>query len=345
MLIGDAPGLYYDEAIQASTARDFIEGASRGKLPGSSTVPLFGRPFPWMTQAYLGALKDQLLIPSFALFGATPEVLRTTTLSLALFGLLFAMLFAERLFGTGAAIATGLFLAGDPSFFFVARHDWGPFASGFMLRSAGLLFALRFLAEGRLWTALAAGAAFGLGIYNKVDLAVGLAATACAALAAAYAGGDVLRTRIAERRVGLVVFAAALLVTAAPMIASLVEVGAIAKSLSGRNDTAEKLLAAWTTLDGTYFTRLMAVGGRFESLFRPSEVGVGLFGVAALASVPALVLLCRRETPSARGPLVFVLVAFVLGTIGMLLLPGARCRRRSPAGHYGRRSSRAGRSR
>ncbi len=321
--IGDAPGVYYDEVIQAGTARNFIESTSRGRLPGATTVPLFGRPLPWMTQVYLGALKDQLLIPSFALFGATPVVLRTTTLSIALVGLLFAMLFAERLIGSGAAIAMGLLLATDPSFFFVARHDWGPFASGFMFRSAGLLFAIRFLVDGRLWTALLAGSAFGLGIYNKVDVVVCLAATVCAALAAAYAGGDALRARIRERRAGLVLFATALLVTAAPMIASLAEMGAVAQSLSRQDDSVEKLLAAWTTLDGTYFARLMAVGGRFERLFDPSDVGFGLFGVVALASAPTLVLLARRETREARGALVFVWVAFVLATIGMLVFPGA----------------------
>ncbi len=63
----DAPGLYYDEVIQATPASEFLrEGGEPLSIPGAHNSWLFGGWFPLMTQPYMGALKSQLLIPGFA---------------------------------------------------------------------------------------------------------------------------------------------------------------------------------------------------------------------------------------------------------------------------------------
>ena len=82
-----APGLYYDEVIQAEQAREFLDANGRPlQVPGADSVRVFGRWLPVFTQPYMGALKSQLLIPSFALFGASGASLRVTTLVWGLLG-------------------------------------------------------------------------------------------------------------------------------------------------------------------------------------------------------------------------------------------------------------------
>ena len=94
------PGLYYDEVIQATPASEFLrQGGEPLQIPGARNTWLFGGWFPLMTQPYMGALKSQLLIPTFAAFGATRETLRLATLAWSCVGLGLVMLWARRLFG------------------------------------------------------------------------------------------------------------------------------------------------------------------------------------------------------------------------------------------------------
>src|SRR5436309_1995629 len=71
------PGLYYDEAVFAGLAKDFVTGHVHGQhMPDHETIILGGRPFPLFVQTYLGALKSWMLIPAFQIFGSTFSVLR-----------------------------------------------------------------------------------------------------------------------------------------------------------------------------------------------------------------------------------------------------------------------------
>src|SRR6202011_5854934 len=73
------PGLYYDEAVFAGLARDFVTGHVHGQhMPDHQVVMLGGRPFPLFVQTYLGALKSWMLIPAFATFGSSVAVLRAS---------------------------------------------------------------------------------------------------------------------------------------------------------------------------------------------------------------------------------------------------------------------------
>src|SRR5437764_10074897 len=83
------PGLYYDEAIFAGMAKDFITGHVHGQhMPDHQVVLLAGRPFPFFVQTYLGGLKSWMLIPAFGSFGASVTVLRATNLFWQLIALL-----------------------------------------------------------------------------------------------------------------------------------------------------------------------------------------------------------------------------------------------------------------
>src|SRR5438309_11539973 len=75
------PGLYYDEAVFAGMAKDFVTGQVHGQhMPDHQVITLAGRPFPLFVQTYLGALKSWMLVPAFRIFGSSVAVLRATNL-------------------------------------------------------------------------------------------------------------------------------------------------------------------------------------------------------------------------------------------------------------------------
>src|SRR5260370_12255565 len=102
------PGLYYDEAVFAGLAKDFVTGQVHGQhMPDHQVVTLAGRPFPLFVQTYLGALKSWMLIPAFRIFGPTVAVLRSSNLFWESIALLFLMLATLRWLGFAAAWLTG----------------------------------------------------------------------------------------------------------------------------------------------------------------------------------------------------------------------------------------------
>jgi hypothetical protein len=318
------PGPYYDEVIQAVPALDFLRGHARAlPLPGARSIDVLGRPFPWQIQPYMGGLKSQLLIPSFGLFGARVEVLRLTTTLWALVGLLLVMLWARRVLGTPVALVAGALLALDPSLLFVARHDWGSMALGLLLRGAGLWLATRWWSSRRPLELAAAGLALGLGIHNKVDFAPFLAA---AATMLVVCRPDVLQELWGRDRRCLAWGLAGLAAGAAPAILATSETLRAASTVAILSSFGEKLSVVWAMLDGSYFHRLMAVGGRFPQLFDPElEAPSSFLGFAYLGSAVILLFIWTRHRPAtsfsrAAG---YVVGTAVLTQAGLLLIPGA----------------------
>jgi hypothetical protein len=112
------PGLYYDEAVFAGLAKDFVTGQVHGQhMPDHETVTFAGRPFPLFVQTYLGALKSWMLIPAFRIFGSTFAVLRGSNLFWQLVAVLLLMLgarrFSSRLGSCRSGISLDVFLLPD----------------------------------------------------------------------------------------------------------------------------------------------------------------------------------------------------------------------------------------
>jgi hypothetical protein len=322
----DAPGLYYDEAVQARPAKEFLTGVVYASpFSGSRTVSVAGRPFPWMTQPYMGALKSQALIPSLWIFGSSAAVLRLTTLCWALLAVVGIGLFARRCLGERTALVACLLLAFDPSLLLLARHDWGSFALSLLLRSAVMGFAWRWWETGRGPFLFAAALAAGLGLFNKVDFSIFLAAAGLGILAC---GARPLLRRVTEHPRQLGIAAGGFLLGLLPMLPSLASVLAARSAFAQEGEAGEKLRTLVTMLDGSYFQRLLELGGLFDRMQEATQWQPSLLaGAFALALVAASVLLLRKPVSAAaadaRPAGLFLLVASLAALLAYFALPGA----------------------
>lgn len=322
----DVPGTYYDEVIQAEPAVQFLAKDGRpSAIPGARTIRLFGGWFPTAVQPYMGALKSQLLIPVFAVFGASVPALRATTFAIALVGLLFAMLWARETLGIRIAIVAGLLLATDPSFLFTARHDWGSFALGFCCRCGGLYLLTFGWRCGRVVPPFLGGLLFGLGVYNKIDFGVFVAASAVALV---LVFPRIVREPIRTWRRQLLPAGLGLALGAAPMIsgatAALSATGNVFRRQSlGSGDWAEKSHTFAATLDGSYFHELMLSGGSFERMAQVSGAASSPFLVVFTLSLVYLgAVLWRDRRQGELDPAqAFVWAATLLIGIGIFLTP------------------------
>ncbi|MGP8200844.1 MAG: ArnT family glycosyltransferase [Limisphaerales bacterium] len=358
-----APGLYYDEAQCAGLARDFLTGHPRLHMPGCEVISLWGRPFPVFAQVYIGAVKSWLLLPGFAVFGASQAVLRMTALGWALVALLLFMLWTWRWLGRDTALVAGVLLALDPTFFFVSVLDWGLVLPSFLCRFACFYFALRWR-QGRnepsigdqkdqgkttgyrsLIDAFLAGLFAGLGFFNKIDFAVLLAGVLLALLccnARPFWEYFVLGRSAASHpqwiRLGppLALACLGFLLSAGPMLAHIPKILTLDKPGGEPGEVSDKFNALLWVYDGSYFHRLMDAGGRFDkmSLTRAdvfAPVGIGLILAAAcLIGTERFRKVFTDPLPSlasfyrsSGGAAAFLLFVILFITAGIFLLPGA----------------------
>ena len=323
----DVPGIYYDEVIQAEPALWFLRAIpTPPEVPGALSVPLLGRPLPLMTQPYMGALKSQVLIPLFALAAPDADTLRLFTLAVAVAGLACAMAASALAFDAGVALLLGLLLAVDPAFLFIARHDWGSFSLGLLLRSAAALLLLSAWRTHLTLRWFAGGLCAGLAVYNKLDAGVAIAAAGAAWLVALPRP---LRT-LHERRVGvayavtgLLLGSAVMLVRALPALATTRL--AVQASASASGEWSEKGRALAATLDGSYFERLILAGGSFRDM--PAVEGAAATAFPALfalsAAALALWLLHERRHGRRHPAHTFALLAALFTLAAMLATPRA----------------------
>ncbi len=324
----DAPGLFYDEVIQAEPAVQFLLPDGRpSETPGFTTTRLWGGWFPLMTQPYMGALKSQLLIPVFAVFGASAETLRLTTLIWGWLGLGLAMVFTRQIAGLGAAVLAGAFLASDPGFLLVSRHDWGAVTLGLILRCGGLVLATWGWRRRRTGLLVAAGILFGVGLFNKIDFAIFLVAAGIALLAAAPA--TLWHTLRHEPRRALPL-CAGFAIGATPLLVAVTQVWEATRILFRQQGGAEtnwdiKFHVLVSMMDGSYFHRMMLTGGDFGRM--PAVEGAAespfLWIFAASVIFLALRAWLRPERSDAERAQVFVAVTAVMSGAGFLLMPGA----------------------
>jgi len=314
-----APGLYYDEAVFGGLAKDFVIGQKRLHMPGCETVTIFNRRFPVFVQPYIGALKCWMVIPAFTVFGASLAVLRLTSVFWAMLAVLFFMLGIRRWLGTWPAIAGGILLTLDPAWFFLGVLDWGAAVPALFCRCLAFYFGSVWWRSRNAGCLFLAGLFLGLGVFNKIDLLVFIAATGIGALC--FYAQDLwraLRSRWWVTTAACFAFLLPILITL-PRLGKVLAVAEQTPSVT--NELKEKLQTLLALYNGSYFYRLINVGGLFNKMYdRPAVVFVPLWVVLAFAIVAVVGLVRDKHHLRAFG---FLLASLILTTGGVLFLPGA----------------------
>ena len=127
LLIVANPGLNYDEALLVLGAVQMRHSPQEIPLPHdpNTWVCIHQRCLPLMTARYVGAIKDYLCLPVFALFGPSAEAVRGVSALLGLLGIwgLARLIACVVSPGTGAAVAW--LLAINPSYVDFTVFDQG----------------------------------------------------------------------------------------------------------------------------------------------------------------------------------------------------------------------------
>jgi hypothetical protein len=320
----ELPGLYYDEAVFAGMAKDFVTGHLHGQhIPDHQVITLAGRPFPLFVQTYLGALKSWMLLPALSSFGPSVAVLRATNLFWQLIALLFLMLGAWRWLGLTTALIAGLLLAFDPTFFFLSVLDWGVAVPSFLCRCACFYFAVRWYQQRKLRDAFLIGLFAGLGFFNKADFAVFLIAVSIAALVC-YRRQLIAAIRGHASAVALACFGFAL--GGGPMLLKIPRM--LMLTISGPHPNAPgefttKFKTMLSMYDGSHFYRVMNAGGVFERMYDASAGPKTAIGIALLVACVLFLSLTYLKKVARTRAIAFLIVALLLITLGVFLLPDA----------------------
>ena len=318
------PGLYYDEAVFAGMAKDFVTGHLHGQhMPDHQVITLAGRPFPLFVQTYLGALKSWMLIPAFSSFGPSVATLRATNLFWQLIALLFLMLGAWRWLGLATAMIAGVLLAFDPTFFFLSVLDWGVAVQSFLCRCACFYFAIRWYQHRTLRDAFLVGLFAGLGFFNKADFAVFLIAVSIAALLC-YRRQVVAAIREHASAVALACFGFAL--GGGPMLLKIPRMLMLTISAPHPNAPGElttKFKTMLSMYDGSHFYRLMNVGGVFERMYNGATGPRATIEIAVVTACIVFGVFAYQKPIGRTRAMIFLIVAAVLISLGVFLLPDA----------------------
>lgn len=318
------PGLYYDEAVFAGLAKDFVTGHVHGQhMPDHQIITLAGRPFPFFVQTYLGALKSWMLIPAFKFFGSTAGVLRESNLFWQLIALLFLMLATWRWLGFGTALIAGWLLGLDPTYFFISVLDWGAVVPSFVCRCACFYFAIRWNQMRKLRDAFLLGLFAGLGFFNKADFAVFLLAVSIATLICYWRK---LLGAIRQHSSSIVLACLGFALGAGPMLLKIPRMLTLTVSGPHPNAPGEmttKLKTMLSIYDGSHFYRLMNMGGVFERMYEGHSGPKAALGIAVVVGCILLGVLAYRKQIARTRAIVFLIVATLLITLGVFLLPDA----------------------
>jgi len=314
-----APGMYYDEALFAGLAKDFVTGQKRLHMPGCERITIFNRELPVFVQPYIGGLKSWMFVPSFSLFGATLAVARLTTAFWAMLSVMFFMLGIRLWFGTGPAIIGGALLTLDPTCFFLGILDWGAAVPALLCRCLAFYLASVWSRNRSVVCLLLAAFFLGLGVFNKIDLAVFIAATGIAGLI--FYTRDIwhaIRTQWWAAALALLMFFLPIGLTL-PRMSKVLAVEEQTPSLT--SELGEKLHTFLALYDGSYFYRLMDVGGLFDKMYdQPAPIYVPLLPILIIVFFAVAVFVRNKHRLQVIG---FLITALVLTTVGVFLLPGA----------------------
>jgi hypothetical protein len=171
LLILPNPGLQYDEALLVLGAVQMRHSPQELALPRDpNTWACVGpRCFPLMTARYVGAIKEYLCVPIFALFGPTAYATRFVSALLGLIGIWGL----ARLIALGvnpmAAAAVAWILALNPSYLDLTVFDNGAVSIWMCVFGALCASIANYLERRTLATAALAGVFAGLGIWARAN--------------------------------------------------------------------------------------------------------------------------------------------------------------------------------
>jgi hypothetical protein len=171
VLILQRPGLHYDEALLVLGSVQMRHSPAELTLPHDpNTWYCFGhRCLPLMTVRYVGAVKDYLCLPLFAMFGARAWVVRFASLLLSLIGIWgVSRIIGEHVSRPAAAFAA-LAIAINPAYDNITVFDNG--TVGVWMAAFGLVcvalsgYVRRSSTRAAFWL----GAAMGFGIWTRAN--------------------------------------------------------------------------------------------------------------------------------------------------------------------------------
>jgi 4-amino-4-deoxy-L-arabinose transferase-like glycosyltransferase len=202
-------GLEYDEC-------HFVETATRiaAKHPETTLFPdgfyIDGRPFPFMTMPYVGALDGWLMAIPVSLFGYSPLTPRLVNTFAGWLLLVVAYLFARHFGGWKAGAAAVALLLADLEFLLHVPTHYGPFLLQCACGALVWFWLDRWLAGGEPKHFYAACFFAGFAFQEKLTFVWTLALITVLFLA--FRGGEVLRRLTARTfALGMIVFVAAML--------------------------------------------------------------------------------------------------------------------------------------
>jgi hypothetical protein len=171
VLILQRPGLYYDEALMAVGSVHMRHSSAELTLPHDPDTWLCARGhcFPLMTMRYIGAIKEYVYLPAFALFGTRTEVIRVVSV---LFSLI-CIWSVGRLLGDQISRSVGAFaalaIAINPAFVTTTVFDNG--AVAVMMAAFGLVCVAisSYVRNPSTASAFWIGAAMGFGVWSRAN--------------------------------------------------------------------------------------------------------------------------------------------------------------------------------
>ncbi len=161
------PGFYYDEALDLPPTLQLIHDQPVELMPYDPGLNVFGRTLPLMILDYLGTVNTYLLLPVFALIGASGVTVRLFEVAIGVIIIALSHRLGRDWFGSGIAHLTALLLAVNPSFIFWSRMGISV-TSVMAICSLGSLLALTRWKRsgGPHWMGIAGGL-LGIGLWAK----------------------------------------------------------------------------------------------------------------------------------------------------------------------------------
>ncbi|MBK5291310.1 MAG: glycosyltransferase family 39 protein [Acidobacteriia bacterium] len=187
LLILQHPGLQYDEALLVLGSVHMQHSSGELTLPhdpGTWICPL-DRCLPLMTVRYVGAIKEYLCLPLFAMFDPHTAVLRFLSALLGLICLWGIARLVRTHVGEAAAALTCAVLAVHPAYLDLTVFDNGAVAIWMGALGVLALAASSYLSRKDLPAAFWFGAAMGLGVWARANflwLLIAMAASAAIVL-------------------------------------------------------------------------------------------------------------------------------------------------------------------